>query len=523
MHESAINTSEGQKLPDVVLPPTLNQDVVLAAKGGGITFAGRLFTLVSRFAIAFILARLMGAGEYGTYNLALSAIGVASGLALFGLDTAMIRYVPVFASRRDEAGLWGALQLGLGGATLLSILISAGLYALAEPIGEQLFHASNLAPLLRLVSLIVPIFTLGSVAASATQGFKKMQYAALSRDVVQPLIRLVLISGFAIIGLNAAGALVIFGLAIATSTIMLLHFLNKLFRLRRPLRAARRDTAEIMRFSISVYLTDLMLLFQENVQTLLLGALNTMISVGRFAVASQLNLIGTMFQSSITIAAKPIIAELYDRGEREQMGRIYQTASKWMFTFNLPLFLILILFPAQMLSIFGRSFVEGSTALVLLTWAKMIDIGTGMGGAIIDMTGYTKLKLVNSIIQLALSLVCSILLVPSWGIVGAATAVLVGIGALNLLRLCEVFVLFRLLPYNASFSKPILAGLAGLLAALATSRLLPPQRSHLYTAINVAVILGVYTGMILLLGLSAEDRAVLERMRRRMLNRLPRR
>jgi O-antigen/teichoic acid export membrane protein len=523
MSDSAIDKSDSTTFSNTLQPHAAERDMLLTAKGGGITFAGKLFSLASRFVIAFILARLLGAGQYGSYNLALSALGVATGLALFGLDTALVRYIPVFVSRRDEAGLWGTLQLGIGISTIVSILLGAGLFIAADPIAKQLFHEPNLTLLLRVVSFIIPFFTLGTVAAAATQGFKKMQYAALTRDIVPPLMRVLLVVGLAIVGLNAVGALVIFFLTAVTSAVMALYFLNKLFSLRRSLRTAHRNTKEIFRFSISVYLTDLMLLFQENVQTLLLGALNTMISVGRFAIASQLNLIGSMFQGSITTAARPIIAELHDRGAREQMGHMYQTASKWIFAFNLPLFLILVLFPAQILSLFGKGFVEGSTALVLLTCGKMVDISTGMCGAVIDMTGYTLLKLINAITQFALSMSLSILLIPRWGIIGAAVAALIGISGVNLLRLVEVFILFRLLPYNMSYIKPITAGFVALVVLQAVNLLLPFERHNIHTAIGVVVLIATYIGMILVLGLAPEDRAVLARMWKRLAGRLPRR
>ena len=522
MSESAIDQPERTVLPSA--PSTFEREVLAAAKGGGVTFIGKMVTLATRFAIAFILARLLGASGYGLYNLSVSMLWLASGLALVGLDIAMVRYVAVFSARRDEAGLWGALQMGLGITTLLSVLIGIALYFLAYPIAVQRFHEPTLAPLLRLVSLFVPFLTLSTVAGAATQGFKKMQYAAISRDIVQPLIRLLLVVGLALLAeLNAAGALLILGLAVAVAAVMLLYFLNKLFQLKRPLGAARRDTGEIMRFSLSVYMTDLMTLFQENVQTLLLGALNTVINVGRFAVANQINLIGNMFQASITTAVRPIIAQLHDQGERAQMGRIYQTATKWMITVNLPLFLIVVLFPQPILSIFGRSFVNASTALVILATANMIDIGTGMCGAVIDMTGYTVLKLVNAIVQLLLSLGLSILLIPTWGIVGAAAAVLIGLSAINILRLLEVFVLFRLLPYNLSIIKPVIAGCAGLATALGVDSLLPAGVLHIDAIVSGSMLVVVYTAVILLLGLSPEDRLVLARLRRRMISRLPRR
>jgi O-antigen/teichoic acid export membrane protein len=132
------------------------------------------------------------------------------------------------------------------------------------------------------------------------------------------------------------------------------------------------------------------------------------------------------------------------------------------------------------------------------------------------MTGRTWLSMINSIGVLALTVALNLLLVPSMGVVGAAIAVAATSIALNLARLLEVFALFRLSPYNKDFLKPILAGLGALAATVAPSRLLLTGPSLLHLAMNLAVLFVTYVVLILLLGLSQEDRMVLQRLYSRL-------
>jgi O-antigen/teichoic acid export membrane protein len=272
----------------------------------------------------------------------------------------------------------------------------------------------------------------------------------------------------------------------------------------------------MLRFALPIYLTSLIGIFGANIKTVLLGALNTVTSVGIFAAASQINTVGQLFHGSIVTASAPIVSELYDQGEREQMGRFYQTVTKWTFTMNLPLFLIVLLFPVPILSIFGKSFVSGASALTVLAWANLVNTGTGICGSVLEMTGNTSLKLINSIVTFALTLGLNALLIPHWGLMGAATASLAASATINLLRLFEVFVLFRLLPYNVSFVKPVTAGIVALAVALAIRQSFPTEVNLVYTAMNVTILLAVYVSAILLLGLSEEDRTVLARVGRRV-------
>jgi O-antigen/teichoic acid export membrane protein len=204
------------------------------------------------------------------------------------------------------------------------------------------------------------------------------------------------------------------------------------------------------------------------------------------------------------------------------MERMYQTTARWTFTLNFPLFLIILMFPGQILSIFGSSYVDGTTALIILAWADLAKTGTGICGAVLDMTGRTRLKLVNAVIMSALMVGLNVLFIPRWGVIGAAIATLTAVAADNLLRLIEVYILFRLLPYNLSFLKPITAGLVAVGTALLLGRLLPAEASLVYTAVGAIVLLVVYTGVILLLGLSEEDRTVLARLRVRVMALFPR-
>jgi O-antigen/teichoic acid export membrane protein len=182
---------------------------------------------------------------------------------------------------------------------------------------------------------------------------------------------------------------------------------------------------------------------------------------------------------------------------------------------NLPLFLMMVLYPASILSIFGRSFVGGATAMSILAIGELVNAGTGICGSIIDMTGYTKLKLANSVIWAVLISGSNILLIPEWGVVGAATAAVVSISTVNILRVLQVWILFRLQPYNMTFVKPTVAGIVASATVLLLGQWLPAGGNIFIAGIHIVVLFIVYGGVVLLLGLEPEERVVLSRLYRR--------
>jgi O-antigen/teichoic acid export membrane protein len=513
--EITSTASESPKLAPDAKSPTYDQHVLNTAKGGGIITIGRLYAYANRFVITLLLARLLGAEQYGVYSLALSVAAITSTISMLGLDDAVMRYVAIYSSRRDESGLWGALQVSLGTSLLLGVMLGAALFLLADIISVNLFHEPKLTPLIRLISIVIPFLTLSEMLMFATRGFKKMEYSVIAENFVQLTLRLVLIVALGMIGLNAYLAVIVFGISDVAASIVLVFFLNKEFTLRRPLNTARRDTREIYNFALPFWLSDLISTFRGHFQTILLGSLTSVMSAGIFAVVNKVNLLGHMSYRSITTSSRPIIAELQSNGEWEQVGRLYKTISRWALTLNVPLILIMMLFPKQLLGMFGSSFTVGSSALIILALAELVIVITGMSGPIIDMTGHNKLKMVNSVTQVIISLGMNILLIPRWGLLGAALAALISITYINFLRMIEVYFLYRMLPYNQSLLKPLTAGLVTLVVTLVITRWFPDEAGFLYLAMGVVLILVIDVVMLQLLGFPPEERMVLGRARQR--------
>lgn len=485
--------------------------VVTAAKGSGIMTFGKLFEYVGRFAIAFLLARVLGAEQFGLYSLALSAAAILSTVSLLGMDDAVLRNVAVSRSREDEQSLWGYLQLTFGITFLLSVISGFVLYFFAEPIAEIIFSEPTLTPMLRLAAIIIPVVTLSEMLLYATQGFKRMEYGVIAKDFVQIPFRLVLLGILALINLNAFTAMMTFGIADLTSSFILVYFLNKEFPLKRSLSDSRRDLKELLSFSFPFWFSDILNTVRNNIQVMMLGSLSTITSAGIFTIVNRVNLVGIITYRSVQTSIRPIIAELQSKDKWQDVERLYQTSTRWGLLVNIPMTVILVLFSGEILLLFGESFVEGGLALSLLALSEFVKVLTGMSGTIIDMSGLNRVKLFNSIIQVTLAVGINVYLIPRWGLMGAAVAVLITVSVMNLLRMVEVFVVYKIHPFNRILFKPFTAGFAALIVVLILGNLIDVERNLVTLVIGVAVVLAIYVGVLRILGLPEDDRRVIRR------------
>ncbi|UCG25571.1 MAG: flippase [Chloroflexota bacterium] len=495
------------------------RNALTAAKGGGIVASGRLFVYGTRFILAFLMARALGADQYGLYTLAISVATIVAGVAVLGLHTAMVRYVAILNKKGDEAGMWGAIQIGIGLPALISTVLAIGLFALSYVVAHNIYDRPELAPMLQLMAIIVPLMTLSTVLAGATHGFKKMHYAVIAQNFVQVIVRLILIAILFFLGMQAIHALAVFGVANLIAVGLLFYFLNKEFPLRRGLRSAKRNWRELMGYSLPVWISGLLRSFRSNIQVLLLGTFYTAAGVGVFNVVGRVNLVGRMAFNSISTSSRPIIAEIHSQKDRVELANIYQTTTRWGVTVNLPIFLTLLLFSEGILAIFGDDFIAGAMAMRVLAFAELVDAFTGTCGAIIDMTGLTRVKVANSVIQLILAITVNVLLIPKYGLMGAAVGALIVNAAINTLRMIEVWYVFRILPLNRTFIKPIAAALLALAVALLVQQLLVDNMNLLLLILQVAILFAVYAGLLLLLGLPEQEKVIVAQARRRIAKR----
>lgn len=516
----------GDASPDGDLPSSapasarrIESRVLLAARGGGILFAGRLFTWGVRFGIALLLARVLHADGYGLYNLALSVATLAASFAPLGLDIALIRYGAIASARGEIARLHANLRFVLTLAFALSLLATGGILLFARPLANDVLKDARLTPLLLISALMVPTMALNRQLGAALQGLRRIEYAVLAEQFGQPLIRLLLVGGLAIVGLTAANALLAWVAACIATTVMLGWLLRRVLPPRRGVEKIRPEAKELLRFSLPVYFSNVVNSLGDHTQTLFLGALSTVSAVGVFAVASQLNLIGSIFHTSIVVASMALFAEAHDRGDRPGVERLYQTVSKWSVSLNLPLFLVVVAFPEALLAMFGPEFRAGTIVLVVLAFSNLVNAATGTSGVVLDMTGHTFVKLVNASLGVVLALTLNFALIPPLGLLGAALAVVASVTAVNILRVVEVRLLLATSPYNATFYKPMVAGVAAFLVTIAWKLAVGDAGSMLGPAVGIPALVGTYVAVLVRLGIDPEDRLVLDRVWRRLLRR----
>jgi O-antigen/teichoic acid export membrane protein len=166
--------------------------------------------------------------------------------------------------------------------------------------------------------------------------------------------------------------------------------------------------------------------------------------------------------------------------------------------------------------LFGARYTAGAGALAILAMGQLINTGAGPVGQVINLSGRPYLSMLNHAAVAAINIGACLILIPRFGMIGAACSTASALTLVNLIKVVEVRVIFGMYPFRLD---SVRATAACALAALVTAPvvIVPAWPSALAEVlVSSAILLGSYTVFVWSLGVSAEDRKLLEAVKTRI-------
>lgn len=396
------------------------------AGSGAVQIAGMLLT----FLVGVQLARGLGVEGYGIYGIALAVISLAGVPGEYGLPKLVMR--DVAAAGDDRARMFSVLGwadrtgllIGLATALVLALLALA-VGGLDSPVASAILWG---AP-------IVPLVALARIRGAALQGLHHIVRGQVPFILLRPLAFAVFL--FALFSLlPGAGAPQAMALNVVTAALAVLlgHFW---LRSRLPARTAQPGTvngAGRLMSAMSMALADGLRLTQLQSATLLLGLLASASAVGLFRIATATVAVIALPIALINAVAAPVVARLYAEGDNRRLQHLCVRTAQLM-TAAVTLLTLPLLFWGEPLIafVFGPDYAPADTALLILAAGQIATAAFGIHGVLLNMTGYEHHATRAISWGLLTGVVLTLALVPIWGEVGAALAIITASLVWNLL------------------------------------------------------------------------------------------
>lgn len=480
------------------------------ARGTGINLFGFLFRTAFVFLHSVLTAQLFGAAIYGQYAVALAGVMLLSSVTEIGLARTLIRFVAAELASENKGRVRELLWLSLKITVPVALVMALVMVIWVEPVAN-LFGDQALETALPIFALALPVLTLMTILSSYTQGFARMRYKTLALDFIRPGVELLAVVTFAFFGYtNSAVPLAIaYAISIAVAAIALIYYIaTSLMPAASPdmLQEDPPLTASVLRFTLPVWLMDLLSSAATRSSFLLLAALGTSTMVGIFAVLQRLITFGITFLVSTNMIFAPLVADLTSRRDISEFARLYKLSTRWILTVSLPLFILMAYFGPELLSAFGEEFTSGYVPFLVLIVGGLINVATG-SSVTLTMAGYPHNTAFNQALNLVMLVGLGVWLIPLYGLLGGVIAVTSGIALASILQVVQLWFHLRVHPYDRGFLKVLVAGsLLCLVLFIPRNMLSTTWPIDIFT---ILVALVIYFATLVALGLSPEEKVTI--------------
>lgn len=386
----------------------------------GVKVAGAGLALL----VQVTFTRLLGVEEYGRYIYVLFWMHAVALLGVAGFTTASVRYVADYAGK----GQWGLLRgymrysrrvvswASLGAALLL--LGGAG-GVLGRTGDEGLLRVFGLA------ALALPLLTWVQWQSAVLRGLKQIVKGLVPLEVLRAGLLLVgLLAGVLWMGVPAR-ATTAMGLQVGGLALCGLVAYGWLRRgVPPPVRQARPEVQPRvwLQAALAMLLIDgfNVLLFQ--LDTLMVGTLVGTTEAGLYAVVSKVASLLAFLLVAVNTVLAPLASELYSRGERDELQRVVRLGASMVALAASIGAVGLLVWDREILGLFGEAFTEGTPVLWILVGGQLVNALAGPAILLLNMTNNQNVSARILGLSGVLNLILNGILIPWWGLTGAATA-----------------------------------------------------------------------------------------------------
>ena len=368
-----------------------------------------------------LMGRMLSPYEFGLLNVALPLQYMAVILTSSGIAPSIAKFVSQHHAAEDPEKRDRTVYSSIVYFTGIGAVLGLFFYLSAAPIGMRVFHEPRVVELIKISSLALP---LGFAAASLTgtfQGFKRFDFMAITL-VFQQGLRILLAVFLVFLGYEAFGA--ILGSTLGFIAVMPLAFIL-LKRLNLgPFTHSTGGFKGVFIFSLPVSATSISAFILAYIDILLIGYYLTPTDVGVYSVASPTSRLLLAFFSALYATLVPSISELKARGDIGEIKSHVRKAYGLSILAIIPTTFLAFYFSESIITLLfpGKGYSAAAAPFkILVIGTAFLGIFT-LNSGILQGMGAPKTPMKILTMAALLDILFNIVLIPIYGIQGAATA-----------------------------------------------------------------------------------------------------
>ena len=466
----------GRKLGGSPPPGVQQPQLREVARGGALNLAGAAVAALATLGATVLVTRGFAKPVAGAFFAAISLFLIAESCANLGAFNGAVYFIARLRSLGEQSRIPAVLRTAIVPVAVVSVLVAAILVVFAHPLAALLLgghathrgaSAATVARALRVLAVTLPFAALLDTFLGASRGFHDMRPTVAIDRICRSAAQL---AGAALaVAAGAAGLLApLWALpyipAAAAAWLWLRHIRRRQAGspgVASPRSSAREDRfgrgeaghrpagaspRGFWRFTVPRGVATLAQIAIQRLDIVLVGILRGPAEAAVYTAATRFLVAGQLGNAALSNAAQPRFTALFAVGDRAGANMVYQVTTAWLVLLTWPLYLLSVVYGPAVLAVFGHSYRAGSTVMVILGLAMLVASACGQVDMVLTTTGRSSWSLANGLAALAINVSLDLLLIPRYGIAGAAIGWAAAIATTNLVPLAQVATVVRIHP-----------------------------------------------------------------------------
>jgi O-antigen/teichoic acid export membrane protein len=468
---------------------------------------GSLFGNGLSYLYSIFLARSLGPQDFGLYALGIAIFNVAILIAPLGFETGALRFISHALGRNDRASAQRTIVQVMALVLASGIVVALILVLCTRLLSLDVYQNPALRRVLLWIAWIIPPAVFSAVLLDVIRSFQLVRYTLLVKYLWEPCAKFALAAVLIWAGYAVTGVLVALLITTAGSVLIGLRAVRRLraFEGAQQPALTAHGLRELFAYCLPLTVTSVLGVIAPRSDLLILGMWVSAQQVGVYSVVSQTAAILALVLAAFTGMSAPLIGQMAATQDLGRLKALYLAVARWSSVCTAPLLCLFALFGREILALFGKDFHDGAAALLILSLGQTAFSITGLAGSILLMFGHSAQVMRNAIVLGLFLIASNWLLVPHWGMLGAAAAVALTNAAVGAISLWQVHSLYGVHPFSPGLFKPFAAGGVASSIVLGARAMLPTASTFFLIALGALS----YIAALLLLRIEPVDRQML--------------
>jgi O-antigen/teichoic acid export membrane protein len=401
----------------------------------------------------FLYPHILDPDQYGLTRVLISASVIGAQFAHLGIRNIVIRFFPVFekSGKKQNSLLFLSLIVPLAGFLVFSLFF----WLFRDLLIDFYVDRSPLFVDFYIYILPVTFFILYfEVLNSYLRSLRDSITGSLVSEVVLRFVVILILAIYFFGLISFQNFILFFALAYGIQPLLLIITLIRVdeFRIAPQFTVLRKSLALGMAsYGLYTLLGGLTTVIVWNVDILMLGSLSGLDQTAIYAIAFYIGTVITVPQRAIEKIATPLIADfIYQRNWRE-VEKIYRKTSLNQTIAGIFILLLVWVNTEQLLNLLPDVYADGRYVVLFIGIGKLFDMATGINGSIIVTSKYYRFDLFTNLLLILFTVSSNLILIPEYGIQGAAVATMLSIFLYNLIKYIFVWIKFSMQPFSLRY------------------------------------------------------------------------